>query len=433
MAGSATSSSDSYTEIQELNQRLVRITNQNTILSDLDIITSGASTQAQVFLNSEAVNHFLSESPHAPDVTDKDVIFTTRVNDQVATVMLCQPKNTSLANLTVVSRGAMVINEIKTKIIRVVTGRSIIARQSQHAEGDPTMIAASLLLYASRRGISDLFKLVKSPFLQHIGLHQLQAAKVMIRMEVRRRNKDDIYPGTIQLITATFPNIKLVYNGEPTQSWSQEQEIRPSCQGSPSQSNQADGDHAALTRVERWGGIFVNMLDIAKKNLGVSQEINNAMELRANMRLELDNTREMLQFAQLDLHATKARLQEIQNQNEQLQQVVRRRSSQQTSTLIMNLCADRLKMPVEIFQEYTATLLTRLRLELEGIYIEVSCPVQGHVEKAVLVYKLGLSKVLLTSGAANYLQENLPLTVTIDQAFDVLGFLIRSGKGHVIE
>ena len=96
----------------------VRIANQNTILSDLDIITSGASTQAQVFLDTEAVNHFLSESPHAPDVTDKDVIFTTRVNDQVATVMLCQPKNTTLAHLTVVSRGAMVINEIKMKIIK---------------------------------------------------------------------------------------------------------------------------------------------------------------------------------------------------------------------------------------------------------------------------------------------------------------------------
>ena len=433
MAGSATSSSSLYTETQELNQRLVRIANQNTILSDLDIITSGASIQGQVFLDSEAVNHFLSESPHAPDVTDKDVIFTTRLNEQVATVMLCQPKNTALAHLTVISRGAVVINEIKMKITKVVTGRSIIARQSQHAEGDPIMIAAALLLYATRRGISNLFKLVKSPVLQHVGLHQDQAAKVMIRMAVRNRNKDDIFPATIELITTIFPNIKLEYNGEQAQSWPQEQEIRPSRQEPPSQSNQADGDHAALTRVERWGGIFVNMLDIAKQNLGVSQEINNAMELRANMRLELDNTREMLQFAQLDLHATKARLEEIQTQNEQLQQVIRRRCNQQTSTLIMNLCADRLKLPVEIFQEYTATLLTRLRLELEGIFIEVSCPVQGLAEKAVLVYKLGLSKILLTSGASNYLQENLPLAVTIDQAFDVLSFLIRSGKAHVLE
>ena len=99
----------------------------------------------------------------------------------------------------------------------------------------------------------------------------------------------------------------------------------------------------------------------------------------------------------------------------------------------MNLCADRLKLPVDVCQEYTATLLTRLRLELEGIFIEVSCPIQGFAEKAMLVYKLGLSKILLTSGAANYLQENLPLAVTIDQAFDLLSFLIRSGKGHVLE
>ena len=99
----------------------------------------------------------------------------------------------------------------------------------------------------------------------------------------------------------------------------------------------------------------------------------------------------------------------------------------------MNLCADRLKLPVDVCQEYTATLLTRLRLELEGIFIEVSCPIQGFAEKAMLVYKLGLSKILLTGGAANYLQENLPLAVMIDQAFDLLSFLIRSGKGHVLE
>ena len=436
MAGPSTSSSSLYTETQELNQRLVRIANQNTILSDLDIITSGASTQGQVLLDTEAVNHFLNESPHAPDVTDKDAIFTTKLNEQVATVILCQPKNTALAYLTVISRGTVVINEIKMKIVKIVKGRSIIARQSQHAEGDPIMIAAALLLYATRRGISNLFKLVKSPILEHIGLHQDQAAKVMIRLAVKNRNKDDIFPATIELITTIFPNIKLEYNGERAQSWPQEQEIQPlrlSRQEPPSQSNQADGDHAALTRVERWGGIFVNMLDIAKQNLGVSQEINNAMEVRANMRQEIDAVKEMLQFSQLEQHATRVRLEEVEARNEELQQVIKRRCNQQTTTLITNLCADRLKLPVNICQEYTATLLTRLRLELESIYIEVSCPIQGFAEKAMLLYKLGLSKILLTGGAANYLQENLPLTVTIDQAYDQISFLIRSGKGHVLE
>ena len=448
--GPSTSQFDRRPDAQSINDQIIRIADGQMVLSDLDLIANTPSMQEnQIILSTELSNQLLEGSleglpKSCSDLKEKDLIFSIKLDaagqKQIGTVLLHWPKNSTLTHLVVIAKGDVTVSDIKRRVSKyIVKDKAVIMKKIEAAGTNQVLFAAALLLFTHRRGISNLFKLIKGPksTLENIVLSGDQMLKVMLKLAVKAaKTKQVIFPATLEYIKTRFPMMEFNHNRDWTESWSPNGQVPPlkiNLQAVPPPLPSQNVDLTAQTTVERWGTIFLKMLEASRESLSVSLSINQALQTRRDLTQQLDAARQDLQIAQLDLRESRARLEESQTQNVELQAMMRKRCTQQTSILITSLCADRLKLPPQVCNEYTSQLLVRLRTELESIFVTYSCPINLWVDKATLTYQISISKILLTNAASQYFYETAPIVAVIEEAFELLSFLINSGRGHVLE